>query len=124
MSERHALPSDGCWVELKDPTELRYGDKLRVMRSISSGEGDGVDVMYALFKLLVVSWKLPMQLPVPSQDITVIDMLEVEDGNALEDLVGKARERLFPGTSEPATPEALAEAVADPASPTSPSVDS
>ena len=124
MSERHPLATEGSWVELKDPSELRYGDKLRVLKAVSKGEGDGVDVMCALYQLLIVSWQLPTPLPIPAQDINVVYMLEMGDGDALEELVTPARERLFPGTSEPETPEALAEAVADPASPTTPSVDS
>lgn len=125
MSERFPLAGDGSWVELKDPTELRYGDKQRILRSVASGEGDGIDMMNALYALLVVSWQLTPMLPTPGQDIKVIEMLSLDDGNILEKLIEPARERLFPGDPEPSkdTPaDEVEAALKDPAHPTAPSV--
>lgn len=126
MSTRHSLASEGCWVELRDFTDLRYGDKQDVQAKIDNPLRTmqaGVELVNALCGLLIVSWQLPSPLPVPSQDPAVMRMLSIADGNALEKLIAPAQELLFPGTPEPETPEAIAEAVADPASPTVPTVD-
>lgn len=126
MSERHPLASEGSWVELRDPSELRYGDKQRIMASIEDPKrvmGASIDMSTALMALLVVSWQLPSQLPVPSQDPTVIGMLSVADGNALEELIKPAQDLLFPGDPEPKTDEEQAAAQADPGSPTGPTVE-
>lgn len=126
MSTRHSLPSEGCWVELKDFTDLRYGDKQSIQAAIDNPQRTmqaGVELVNALYALLIVSWQLPSPLPVPAQDPSVVAMLSIADGNALEEMIKPAQELLFPGTAEPETPEALAEAVADPASPTVPTVD-
>lgn len=127
MSERHALASEGAWVELRDVRELTYGDRQTAMRAVrknDDGMGPGLDITNALIALLVVNWQLPQPLPMPSQDPSVIQRLGIEDGVALEALVTPALKVLFPDSVEPETPEAQAQAMSDPASPTVPSVDS
>lgn len=124
MSQRHPLATPGAWVELRDPSELRYGDKQNVQRGIKDLENKGalgVSLNDSLISLLVVNWEIPGQaLPLPSQDPAVIGMLSIADGNKLETLIAPARELLFPGDPEPATVEEQAAAAGDPASPTAP----
>lgn len=122
---RHPLASPGSWVDLRDPHDLRYGDKQRVQDVITDTERPLAatnQMRNALIALLVTNWQLPEQLPLPSQDIGVLSRLTIRDGNALENLVKPAQELLFPGTPEPETAEEQAKAVADPASPT-PAID-
>jgi hypothetical protein len=125
MSERHALASPGAWVELRDPRELKSGDKKRVLRSITDTDtkmAAGIDMSDGLIAMLVTNWQLPSPLPLPSQDPAVLDMLEIPDYDKLTELIEPARELLFPGSPgiEDASPEEQAKAVADPASPTPP----
>jgi hypothetical protein len=124
VAQRHPLATPGAWVELRDPSELRYGDKQSIQRGIVDVEHKaaiGVEVNTGLIALLVVNWEIPGQpLPLPSQDPAVIGMLTLADGNALEKLITPAREVLFPTDPEPATAEEQAAAAADPASPTAP----
>lgn len=124
MSQRHPLATPGAWVELRDPSELRYGDKQAVQSGIQDVENKGalgVNLNTSLISLLVVNWEIPGQaLPLPSQDPAVIGMLSIGDGNKLEKLITPARELLFPGDPEPATTEEQIAAAGDPASPTAP----
>lgn len=125
MSERHALASEGAWVELRDPKELKSGDKKKVLRAVSDIQkvmSAGLEITDGLTAMLVVNWQLPTQLPLPSQDITVLDMLEIPDYDRLTELVGPAQKLLFPGSAQPDTPQEQAQAVADPGSPTAPTV--
>ncbi|MFE9448266.1 hypothetical protein [Streptomyces sp. NPDC006739] len=128
MSQRHPLATPGAWVELRDPSELRYGDKQAVQSGIADVENKGalgVNLNTSLISLLVVNWEIPGQmLPLPSQDPSVIGMLTIADGNALEKLITPARELLFPGDPESATAEEQTAAAADPASPTAPTAGS
>jgi hypothetical protein len=125
MSEQHPLASPGAWVVLRDPRELRSGDKKAVLRSVTDTENKmaaGLDMADGLMAMLVMNWQLPSQLPLPSQDPKVLDMLEIVDYDALTELIKPAQELLFPGNPdiEKASPEEQAAAVADPASPTTP----
>lgn len=129
MSERHPLASPGAWVELRDPRELKSGDKKRVLRSVTDMDNKmaaGLDMADGLIAMLVVNWQLPSPLPLPSQDPAVLDMLEIADYDTLSELIKPAQELLFPGSPsiEDASPEEQAQAVADPASPTAPTVGS
>lgn len=124
---RFPLASEGSWVELRDPQELRYGDKQNVLRSLNQVERQvsaGIDMTNAIIALMVINWQLPSPLPVPAQDITVIDRLTLADGAALEKLIEPTRELLFPTSPEPQTAEEQAKAAGDPASPTTPTGDS
>ncbi|MEU5426832.1 hypothetical protein AB0H73_14680 [Streptomyces olivoreticuli] len=126
MSERHPLASEGAWVELRDPRELKSGDKKRIMRCVTDLDdkmGVGLDMTDGLMTALVINWQLPSQLPLPSQDRAVLDMMECPDYDALTELVKPAQELLFPGSPDPATPDEQAAQLKDPASPTVPTVD-
>lgn len=125
MSERHALASEGAWVELRDPRELKSGDKKRVLRAVTNMDhkmAAGLDMTDGLIAMLVVNWQLPTPLPLPSQDITVLDMLEIGDYDRLAALVKPAQELLFPGTPDPETAQEQEAQMKDPASPTGPTV--
>lgn len=125
MSERHALATEGAWVELRDPRELKSGDKKTVLRRINDGSkaiSAGLDLTDGLIAVMAVNWQLASPLPLPSADITVLDMLEIADYDRLTELVAPARKLLFPDSAQPDTAQAQAEAVKDPASPTGPTV--
>lgn len=118
MSERHALSTEGSWVELRDPTELLAGDRADIEDAVT-GPGhlkiqremtDGIIIA------LVVNWSI--QLPIPTQDPKVLRMLSIPDYLLLKKLVGPAEDIIFPADPEPKEPEVLAAAKADPASPT------
>jgi len=118
MSQRHSLASDGAWVELRDPTELRAGDQMDIQDAVT---GPGPlkiqrEMTDGTITVLVVNWSLP--LPIPSLDPKALRLLEIPDYNALKRLVGPAEDLLFPGDPEPEDAAVLAEAKADPASPT------
>ncbi|MFJ5217167.1 hypothetical protein ACIP98_20895 [Streptomyces sp. NPDC088354] len=122
MNQRISLPS-GAWVELRDPAELRRGDKKRALRMVEISEdgaltlGTQIEMADGVLAVLIAAWSYSLPLPVTAESL---EMLPMEDGNALEEheLVKAAHKLLFPGAPEP-TPEQLA----DPASPTEPSAE-
>lgn len=117
MSDRHALATDGSWVQLRDPRTLKSGDKRKVLRAIRDTENLGeatLSIQDGITVVAVEAWSLP--LPVPGQDIAVLDMMEVADYDRLGELLGPTQDALFPEAPAP-TPEQQA----DPASPTGPS---
>jgi hypothetical protein len=126
MSQRHALASEGAWVELRDPTELRAGDQMDIQDAMEAdGSGKLMRQMNnALIAALVVTWQLPVQLPIPSQAPESLRMLEIRDYNALKKLIEPAQELIFPSDPEPEAGAALEAAKADPASPTGAVVES
>jgi hypothetical protein len=126
MSQRHALASEGAWVELRDPTELRAGDQMDIQDAMEAdGSGKLMRQMNnALIAALVVTWQLPVQLPIPSQAPESLRMLEIRDYNALKKLIEPAQELIFPSDPEPEAGPALEAAKADLASPTGAVVES
>lgn len=117
MSERQPLATEGSWVQIRDPHTLKSGDKRRVLRAIRDNAEAGevaLSMLDAIATVAVESWSL--QLPVPSQDVTVLDLMEIADYDKLSTLLGPTQDALFP------TPvEETKEQAADPASPTEPS---
>ncbi|MEU6347235.1 hypothetical protein ABZ883_40585 [Streptomyces sp. NPDC046977] len=116
MSDRTALPS-GAWIELRDPATLRRGDKKRIMKGVQSLDAElGVvyDLSDGLLQVLTIAWSY--DLPLPSESPESLDLLPIEDDQALLDLLEPAQKLLFP---QP--PEATPAQRADPASPTEPS---
>lgn len=126
MSQRHALASEGAWVELRDPTELKAGDQMDIQDAMDAdGSGKLVRQMFnALMVVLVVNWQLPVPLPIPSQAAESLRRMEIRDYQALKKLVEPAQDLVFPSDPTPEDPEALKEAQADPASPTGAVVES
>lgn len=120
MSQRHPLASEGAWVELRDPTELRAGDQMDIQDAMDAdGSGKMMRQMWnALIAALVVNWQLPVQLPIPSQAPESLRMLEIRDYQALKKLVEPAQELIFPSDPEPEDAKELQAQQADPASPT------
>ena len=122
MGDKHALVSEGSWVELRDPHELRAGDKKRVMRAMTDPNQlvlSSLEIVDGLIAMLVVNWQVPGDLPLPSQSFGAIDLLQIPDYDKLCELVEPARELLFPETATAPTSEAEAK---DPSTPTTPSV--
>lgn len=118
MSERHPMPS-GNWIELRDWRELRRGDKKKAMSAITDLDhaiATAYQMTDALLVMLVTNWSY--QLPLPSQSPSSVDLLPIEDDDALMKLIQPAMTGLTgtkPDSSDP-------EQATDPASPTGPSV--
>jgi len=117
MSERQPLATDGSWVQIRDPHMLKSGDKRAVLRAIRDNAEAGevaLSMLDAIATVAIEAWSL--QLPVPSQDLKVLDMMEIADYDKLSTLLGPTQDALFPTPVEE-TPEQTE----DPASPTEPS---
>lgn len=103
MSTRHALPSGG-WVEIRDPAELKAKDRKRVMRGMSDPEEGhmmayAVDMTDGILAMMIVAWELPY-LPeaiLPSQQLDILDELELADEQLLQGLVEPVAKMLRPG---------------------------
>ncbi|MBY8341812.1 hypothetical protein JYK17_17420 [Streptomyces sp. KC 17012] len=114
---RHALPS-GHWVELRDPATLRRGDKKRALRMVPIAEdidltlGTPVEMADGTISVMITAWSYEYPLPVTA---ATLDLLPLEDGNALEELpeIQEAHKLLHPDQ-----PAATPEQVADETSPT------
>jgi hypothetical protein len=114
-TERHKLPS-GAWVQFRDPHTLRRGDKQKAMRAIKDPEdamSAGLDLVNGLLRVLIIDWSY--DLPIPSESPQSLDLLPLEDDDALTEAVEPIRLVLFPNKPDP-----VADAK-DPASPTEPS---
>ncbi|MFI8535330.1 hypothetical protein ACIGMX_34435 [Streptomyces aquilus] len=119
MSERIPLITPESWVQLRDPRTLKSGDKRKVLRTIRDSAEAGeaaLGMLDAISIVAVEAWSLP--LPVPSQDVTALDHMEIPDYDKLTDLLGPTQEALFPDPIEENEEQA-----ADPASPTEPSAE-
>jgi len=112
----HVMPS-GNWVQIIDAHTLTRGDKRNLMREVANaGHTTAVDQGLAisdqLHRRLITAWSYPH--PLPSQDLGVLDLLPMEDDDALDGLIAEANRLMFP---RPVTPDDHA----DPTSPTAPS---
>lgn len=117
MSERQPLATEGSWVQIRDPHTLKSGDKRSVLRAIRDNAEAGevaLSMLDAIATVAVEAWSLP--LPIPSQDVKVLDLMEIGDYDKLSQMLGPTQEALFPTPVEE-TPEQAA----DEASPTEPS---
>jgi len=114
-TERVPLPS-GAWVQLRDPHTLRRGDKQRALRAVKDTEGGDVgaalDLVNGLLSVLIIDWSYPF--PVPAETPASLDLIPLEDDDALSEAVEPARALLFPGKPDPKDAK-------DEASPTEPS---
>jgi hypothetical protein len=116
-TERVTLPS-GNWVQLRDPKTLRRGDKKRAMRGVADVDhvmAMAYDITDGLLEVLIIDWSYP--LPKPSESPQSLELLPIEDDEALMEAIEPARRLIFPNKPDPADPEQRA----DPASPTEPS---
>ncbi|MFJ8006069.1 hypothetical protein [Streptomyces fagopyri] len=122
MAERLTLPS-GAWVELRDPSELRRGDKKRALRMVPlKGEaeltlGMPTEMADGVIAVMITAWSYMLPLPVTPESL---DQLPMEDGNALEELeaIKAAHKLLFPDE-----PDKTPQQVENPMSPTEPSAE-
>ncbi|GAA2732326.1 hypothetical protein [Streptomyces nogalater] len=114
-TNRVTLPS-GAWVQLRDPHTLRRGDKQKALRAVHDTEGGDVgaalDLINGLLAVLIIDWSYPF--PIPSEMPASLDLVPLEDDDALSEAVEPARQLLFPGKPDPKDAK-------DPASPTEPS---
>lgn len=117
MNQRHPLASPDSWVELRDPKELLAGDQMDIQDAMT-GDGGAMlrQMKAAIAAVLVENWSLP--LPVPSKDPQALRLMTIPDYQALKKLLDPAEDLIFPSDPEPEDAAALAEAEADPASPT------
>ncbi|MFE5037161.1 hypothetical protein [Streptomyces sp. NPDC056683] len=115
-TERVTLPS-GAWVQLRDPQTLRRGDKQRAMRAVQDDGGDlsqALDLINGLLRVLIIDWSY--EFPIPDQTPASLDLIPLEDDDALSEAVEESRKLLFPAKPDPKD-------VKDAASPTAPSAD-
>lgn len=112
----HIMPS-GNWVQVIDAHTLTRRDKRDLIREVANGGhtnqvDQGLAIADQLHRRLITAWSYPH--PLPSQDIGVLDLLPIEDDDALDNLIAEANRLMFP---RPVTPDDHA----DPTSPTAPS---
>lgn len=116
-TERIKLPS-GAWIQLRDPYTLRRGDRQKVLRSVQDPEnpmGAGLDMIDGLLRVLVIDWSY--DLPLPGASPQSLELLPLEDDDALSEAIEPIRKMLFPEKPDPVKD------AKDPASPTEPSAD-
>jgi hypothetical protein len=117
-TERITLPS-GNWIQLKDAKTLRRGDKKRALAAVAGDTEKLMAMAYdmadGLLAVLVIDWSY--DLPIPSQSLESLDLLPIEDDEALMKAIEPAQALVFPQPANPADPKQ----VEDPASPTEPS---
>jgi hypothetical protein len=116
VTDRVALPSGG-WVQLRDPHTLRRGDKQKAMRAVHDTDAGDVaqalDLINGLLAVLIIDWSYPF--PIPSETPGSLDLVPLEDDEALSEAVEPARVLLFPSKPDPVKD------AKDAASPTEPS---
>ncbi|MFB7461312.1 hypothetical protein [Streptomyces sp. NPDC056188] len=116
-TERHRLPS-GAWVQFKDPHTLRRGDKQKALRAVKDSDGGdiaaGLDLVNGLLQVLIIDWSY--EFPIPSVSPDSLDLIPLEDDDALTEAIEPIRAVLFPNKPDPKDAK-------DPASPTEPSAD-
>ena len=116
-TERITLPS-GNWIQLRDAKTLRRGDKKRAISMVTDTD-KVVQMAYemtdGLLAVLVMDWSY--ELPLPGTSLESLDLLPIEDDDALMKAIEPARLLVFPDQPNPADPKQ----VEDPASPTVPS---
>lgn len=129
------LPS-GAWADLLAPEHLKAKHQRAVMRAITAQEqregGFAVDLTDGVIAILVQDWNVTVEhkdpesgevtvtdLPVPSQDLAVIEELTIEDYETLlgHPFVTQVATRLMKLRAERVSPDDWA----DPASPSEPS---
>ncbi len=115
-TERIKLPS-GAWIQLRDPHTLRRGDRQKALRAVKDMDHDmavGLDMVNGLLQVLVIDWSYALPLPGESPDS--LDLLPLEDDDAITEAIEPIRKMLFPEKPDPVKD------AKDPASPTEPSV--
>jgi len=103
---RIELPSGG-WAVLRDPRELRGGDKEDVLRNIEDPDhavGAGLDMVAGMVCMLVVRWEVPYlpEAPLPRDVPKILRQLTIPDYDAMIACARPAMNLIFP---KPPTPE-------------------
>jgi hypothetical protein len=121
MTTRHALKSDGAWVELRDIDDLRKRDRKKVDALINGAVEIEVDedgevtttpskgavlsimngVPDVVATLLITAWELPYapDAQLPSIDPEALDELRLDDHARLMELVDPVVALFMPGRS-------------------------
>jgi len=108
MSKKITLPSGGT-VTLRDPSEIRYKDRKKVIRASESETGElskALALGDALIAVMVEDWSFGI---IPSVKIEALDDLTPADYDALVKETGNASEYLFPKLNETEANKADAE---------------
>jgi len=95
MSNKITLPSGGT-VTLRDPSEIKYKDRKRVIRASESETGElskALALGDALIAVMVEDWSFGI---IPSIKIEALEELTPADYDALVKATEKASEYLFP----------------------------
>jgi hypothetical protein len=120
-TERVTLPS-GNWIQMRDAKTLRRGDKKKAMSAVTDTERVmkmAYDMTDGLLAVLIIDWSY--ELPLPSTSPESLELLPIEDDDALMKAIEPARALVFPDSPEPKDEKQLKEQLANPASPTEPS---
>lgn len=117
------LPTEGAWVELRDPESITAGDLDDLMERLPRPDNDrpakfAVRMATGIKLLMIEDWHVPYlsdphALPVANPKL--LRELRLPDNRKLEEALESARKMLFPGNAEPSD-----EQLADPSSPTTP----
>lgn len=116
-TERVHLPS-GAWIQLRDAKTLRRGDKKKAISMVTDTERVvkmAYEMTDGLLAVLVMDWSY--DLPLPSASLDSLDLLPIEDDDALMAAIEPARALVFPDPADPKDKKQQE----DPASPTGPS---
>lgn len=120
-TERVTL-SSGNWIQMRDAKTLRRGDKKKAMSAVTDTERVmkmAYDMTDGLLAVLIIDWSY--ELPLPSTSPESLELLPIEDDDALMKAIEPARALVFPDSPEPKDEKQLKEQLANPASPTEPS---
>lgn len=120
-TERVTLAS-GNWIQMRDAKTLRRGDKKKAMSAVTDTERVmkmAYDMTDGLLAVLIIDWSY--ELPLPSTSPESLELLPIEDDDALMKAIEPARALVFPDSPEPKDEKQLKEQLANPASPTEPS---
>lgn len=120
-TERVTLPS-GNWIQMRDAKTLRRGDKKKAMSAVTDTERVmkmAYDMTDGLLAVLIIDWSY--ELPLPSVSPESLELLPIEDDEALMKAIEPARALVFPESPEPKDEKQLKAALDNPASPTEPS---
>lgn len=118
-TERVTLPS-GAWIQLRDATTLRRGDKKKAISMVTDTDKVvrmAYEMTDGLLAVMVMDWSYA--LPLPGDSLESLDLLPIEDDEALMAAIEPARKLVFPEPANPADKQQRE----DPASPTGPSSD-
>ena len=97
MANKEIVLPSGATVTLRDPKQLRQGDRKKIYEAIGDGNGslrEGISLIDSLITVMVESWTLDL-LP-PNVRAESLDELSVEDYDVLQEEGEAIMPLLFP----------------------------